>query len=140
MVNSVSGVSFRGDTAAVSNQDLINAPGKYTTTAEIPADSFEKEGVPKKSRKKGIIATLGLALAAFAGLGWAVKTGKLKKVEAPEGFFKKAWSYVQNAAHWVGEKAGKCWDSVRGLFGKKSDDLAEAAEKAADDVAEAVAK
>ena len=139
MVNSVSGVSFRGDAAAVSNQDLINAPGKYTT-AEIPADSFEKEGAPKKSKKTGIIATLGLALAAFAGLGWAVKSGKLTKAEAPEGFFKKAWAYVQNAAHWVGEKAGNCWDTVAGWFGKKAGDAAEATAKVADDAAEAAAK
>lgn len=141
MVNSISGVGFRGDTAAVSNQDLINAPGKYTTTAEIPADSFEKEGASKKSKKVGILATLAVALAAFAGLGYAVKSGKLTKVtDMPEGFFAKTWAHIKNAAHWVGNGAGKCWDTVAGWFGKGADDVAKAAEKAADDVAEAATK
>lgn len=40
MINSVSGVSFRGDVAPAQNmQDLINAPGQYTTqVADAPAD------------------------------------------------------------------------------------------------------
>ena len=43
MINSVSGVNFRGDDATAQNsQDLINAPGQFATPVDdVPADSFE---------------------------------------------------------------------------------------------------
>ena len=142
MINSVSNVSFRGETAGVNAQDLINSQGKYTTVTEVPADSFQKEGAQEK--KKGgygaLIGTLLVALATFAGLGYAVKKGHLEKVEVPaEGFFAKAKAHIKNGATTVGEWAGKCWDTVAGWFGKgakevteKADDATKAAEKAAE--------
>ena len=48
MINSVSGISFRGDVAPAN--DLISAPSKFSNPApqaEAPADSFEKAGEKK---------------------------------------------------------------------------------------------
>ena len=131
MINSVSGVSFRGE--AVNSQDLFNAPGKYavpTTVADAP-DSFEKQGKEKKKGGHGILATLAVALAAFAALGIAVKKGHLEKVEINEadGFFKKALQKGQNLAHTVGEYAVKAWDATGGKLFKRG---AEAAEEVAE--------
>lgn len=146
MINSVSGVSFGNNVNAT--QDLINSPGKYTnvTTPEVPADSYESTE-KKSSAKKGIIATLLIGLAAFAGLGYAVKSGKLSKVtEMPEGFFNKAWAKTKNVGHSIGKAAANCWDTVAGWFGKgakaaekATKEGSDAANKVADEVAEAAA-
>ena len=86
MLNSVSGVNFKGDVTPNPNiQDLISSPGQYASLAEeAPVDSFEKTGTEKehKSKAPAIITTIvGLAAAAYVGLGIAVGKGKLKKVE-----------------------------------------------------------
>ena len=103
MINSVSGVNFRGDVAPAQNsQDLINAPGQFATpVADVPADSFEKEGAEKKkSKAPAIIGTIvGLAALAYAGLGLAVGKGKLNKVVAQEGKELKLTDKAINVFH-----------------------------------------
>lgn len=125
MINSVPNLSFRGDVA--NAQDLINSPGQFASPAqiaELPPDSFEFEGQEKKkSGAKGILTTLALGLAAFAGLGYAVKKGHLEKpvINEADGFFKKLWPQTKNLAHTVGEYAVKAWDNTLGkLLTKKS--------------------
>ena len=135
MINSVSGVSFRGE--AVNSQDLFNAPGKYATPAtgaDAPADTFEAHGKEKKKGGHGILATLAVALAAFTALGIAVKKGHLEKVEINEadGFFKKALQKGQNLAHTIGEYAVKAWDATGGKLFKKGAEAAEATEEVAE--------
>jgi len=125
MINSVSNLSFRGE--AVNAQDLINSPGAFSLpaqTAELPPDSFEMQGTEKKkSAAKGLLATLAVALAAFAGLGYAVKKGHLVKptINEADGFFQKLWPRTENLGHTIGEYAVKAWDNTLGkLFAKKS--------------------
>lgn len=125
MINSVPNLSFRGE--VTNAQDLINSPGQFATPAQIadlPPDSFEMQGEEKKkSRAKGVIATLGLALAAFAGLGYAVKKGHLEKpiINEADGFFKKLWPQTKKLGHTIGEYAVKAWDNTLGkLFTKKA--------------------
>lgn len=125
MINSVSNISFRGGVA--NTQDLINSQGKFTSygsISDVPSDSFENGGVEKnKSGVKGLLVTLALGLAAFAGLGYAVKKGHLEKnvINDADGFFKKLWQNTKNLGCTVGEYAGKAWDNTLGkLFTKKS--------------------
>lgn len=125
MINSVSNLSFRGE--AVNAQDLINSPGQFASpaqTAELPPDSFELEGQEKKkSGAKGLVGALLVGLAAFAGLGYAVKGKHLEKVDIKEAdnFFKKLWPRTKNLGHTIGEYAVKAWDNTLGkLFTKKS--------------------
>lgn len=140
MINSVSGVSFRGDVAPAQNsQDLINAPGQFATpVADVPADSFEKEGAEKKkSKAPAIIGTIvGLAALAYAGLGLAVGKGKLNKVVAQEGKELKLTDKAINVLHGIGENAKGVWDSIASKFGKKGataeTKAADGAEKAAE--------
>lgn len=124
MIDAVSKVSFRGDAGA----DLINAPGKYSVPAqvtEMPADSFETTG-EKKSKKglKAFLATAAIALLAFAGLGYAVKSGKLTKVDEivkDANFYTRAVYHIRNAAAKVGGWAESCYYSIAGLFGRKTE-------------------
>lgn len=125
MINSVSNLSFRGE--AVNSQDLINSPGQFASpaqVAELPPDSFEFEGQEKKkSGAKGLVGALLVGLAAFAGLGYAVKGKHLEKVDIKEAdnFFKKLWPRTKNLGHTIGEYAVKAWDNTLGkLFTKKS--------------------
>lgn len=129
MINSVPKVNFCA-AEAVNAQDLLNSPGQFATpaqTAELPPDSFERQGAEEKTSKSGaqkaIIGTLVAGLAAFAGLGYAVKKGKLDSanVELAEGFFNKAWARTKNLGHTIGEYAVKAWDNTLGkLFTSKS--------------------
>ncbi len=118
MISAINNVSFG------NNQDLINSPGQFTTmpaTPEMKPDSFEMEGEKKKSHTglKVLIGTALVALAAFIGLGVAVKKGNLKAVEVPtEGFMAKTKAQAQNFGVKVGEAAEKCYDKVAGWFGK----------------------
>ena len=132
MINSVSGVSFRGE--ALNTQDLINAPGKYAAPADVAVDSFEKQGKAKKKGGRGLLATAAVALAAFVALGVAVKKGHLERVEINEanGFFKKLLQKGQNLAHTIGEYAVKAWDATGGKLFKKGAEAAEATEEVAE--------
>ena len=130
MIGAISNVSFKGEA------DLINAPGKYSIqprTEEMPADSFEK-----KSNKAAVAAGVGaLALiAAAVGLGYAVKTGKIAKVEnadAIEKTYDKLKAKATNLAVSIGEQVNKCYDNTIGKwFGKKAEQTAEAVEEAAE--------
>ena len=144
MISAVSNVSFRGDAGA----DLISAPGKFSAqapVADMPADSFESTG-EKKSKKglKAALITAGLALAAFVGLGYAVKSGKLKHVDIAEGdgFFKSLWTRTKNVGAKIGGWAESCYNTVAGWFGhegKKAADAAEAATEAVTEAAEGAA-
>lgn len=113
MINSVSGVSFRGD-APVNAADLINSPGKFTTAgvnSDVSADSFEKKGEHQKSHKGAVIGTIiGLLAAAYIGLGIAVHKGKLSKIDNPEGIMQK----TKNFFHKIGESADELWKKIRG--------------------------
>lgn len=127
MISSVSNISFKSNA-----QDLINSPGAFATQApkaEAAADEFV--GKKKSKSAAGLITTLVVALAAFAGLGYAVKSGKLTKVENAEKFMDK---YIKNPAAKVGGWAETCWNKITGLFGGKK-----AAEKAADAAQDAAA-
>ena len=129
MINSVSGVSFRGE--ALNTQDLINAPGKYAAPADVAVDSFEKQGKAKKKGGRGLLATAAVALAAFVALGIAVKKGHLERVEINEanGFFSKLLQRGKNLATTVGEYAVRAWDATAGrLFNKGASDVAETIE------------
>ncbi len=114
MISSVSNVNFRGETA-VSAQDLINSPGKYSVApqakTDVPEDSFEKsEGKKNKSNTGAIIGTAAALLAvAYATLGVMVHKGKLEKIEAPEGFMQKVKNFFYN----VGESADNLWGKIR---------------------------
>ena len=124
MISAVSKISFRGE----GTQDIINAPGKFSaqpSITEVPADSFEKsDSEGSKSGWKKLLAVAIVALAAFAGLGYAVKAEKLAKVDIDKlenaNFFGKAWARIKNGCFWVGEKAEGCYDAIAGLFNKES--------------------
>lgn len=134
MIDAVSNVNFRGEAANV--QDLINAPGKFSSQAPLPAaaaDSFERADSEEKKSGNGLAIAIGAAvaaLAAFAGLGYAVRKGHLEKVDVNnvEGFFNKAWARIKNAGAYVGEKANSCYDTVAGWFGKEAKDVKAKAE------------
>lgn len=118
MISAVNGVSFG------NSQDLINSPGQFTTmapTPEMKPDSFEMEGEKKKSHTglKVLLGTAIVALAAFIGLGVAVKKGSLTKVEVPaEGTIAKAQAKVKNFGVKVGEKAADWYESIMKMFGR----------------------
>lgn len=130
MIDAVSKVSFRGE--ATGAQDLINAPGKFTAQAPIPeaqADSFAKSGAEENKKSgSGLTAAICTAIAAiaiFAGLGYAVKNGKLEKVDLAktEGFFNKTIARIKNAGVYIGEKANSCYETVAGWFGREAKDV-----------------
>lgn len=111
MINSVSGISFRGETA-LNSADLINSPGKYTKTkarADMPSDAYEPSE-KKKSHKGTVLGIIGLLAAAYIGLGIAVHKGAITKVENPEGIMQK----VKNFFCSIGENADNLWSKIRG--------------------------
>lgn len=124
MLNSVSGVSFKGDTTAANVQDLINSSGLYANSvAEMPPDSFERFGgeKEKKSKAPAIIASIvALTAAAYVGLGLAVGKGKLNKVVPKDGAELKFMEKAKNFLYDVGENAKGLWNKIRG---KKTEDV-----------------
>ncbi len=124
MISSVSNINFRGDAAPVNHQDLINSPGKFTTTqppkADAPADSFEKkdgaEGAEKKKSKAPAIigSIVGLLALTYIGLGIAVGKGKLTKAVAEEGKELGFMGKVKNFFVSIGENAENLWNRIRG--------------------------
>ena len=111
MINSVSGISFRGE-AVLNAADLINSPGKYTTSEvkkDLPSDSYEPQE-KKKSHKGAAIATIiGLLTAAYVALGFAVNKGAIKKIDNPEGIIQKAKNFFYS----IGENADNLWAKIR---------------------------
>ena len=128
MINSVSGISFRGDVAPAN--DLINAPSKFSNPApkaEVSADSFEKAGEKKKSKAPAIIGGLIAAAAvATAALGFLVGKGKLTKVVAEEG---KNLSFLNKAQNFVYDMGEKVANWLPKVF-KGTEKAAEAASEA----------
>ncbi len=135
MISSVSNINFRGESVPVNPQDLINQPGKFTTTApaadaakaEAPADSFEKEGAPvdgeqkSKSHAAAIIGTVvGLLALAYIGLGVAVGKEKLVKVPEIKGQPLKFKEKLQNFFYAIGDSGRNLWNKIRG---KKVEDI-----------------
>ena len=123
MISSVSSVNFRGDAAPANAQDLINSPGKFTTTqpqpADVKADSFEKEGAEKKKNKTGIVigSIVGALAVAYIALSALVHKGTLKQV--PDAGDLKFKDKVQNFFYSIGESGSKLWKKIRG----KADDV-----------------
>lgn len=61
------------------------APSTPTAATNVQGDSFEKKGKGKK-----VFGFLATAAALAAGLAYAVKSGKLAKIENPEKILDKA--------------------------------------------------
>ena len=120
MISAVSNISFRGDMPAVD----LSSPSKFTAApvADMPADRVDFSRDEEQTSKTGrniAIGTVIAALAAFAGLGYAVKTGKITEMEVPaEGFVAKSKAYINNAAHKVGSWGESCYNTVAGWFNK----------------------
>lgn len=132
MINSVSGVSFRGDVAPAGSQDLINAPSKFSA-AQAP-DSFEKSDVAPDKKKKNTALKLaggivGLAALTYAALGLAVGKGKLTKAVAEAGQEVGFMGKVKNFFVSIGENAVSMWNKV---FGKNAEKAAEAVAEGAE--------
>ena len=126
MINSVSGVSFRGDVAPAGGQDLISAPSKYSA-AQAP-DSFEKSDAVSDKKKRNTAlkiagAVVGLAALTYAALGLAVGKGKLTKAVAEAGQEVGFMGKVKNFFVSIGENAVSMWNKV---FGKNAEKAAEA--------------
>ncbi len=107
MLNSVSGVNFKGN-------PILEREGKFSqpqqpqgSAPEMPADSFEK---PKKKHTglKAFLWTVGVLAAAAVGLGVAAKKGKLTSIEAPEGFMANA----KNVCAKIGEGVAEAYDNT----------------------------
>lgn len=111
MISSVSSVNF-------GNSPIdLSSPGKFSQAqaAKAEPDAFVGK---KKSKAPVSLATLAIvALAGFAGLGYAVKSGRLAKVEGAEKFMDK----LKNVGASIGEAAQNCWNKVKGLLSKKSE-------------------
>lgn len=109
MISSVSNINFRGNEAIAPNQDLINAPGKFSAPVASEPDTFEKaEEGHKKSKAPAVIGGLiGAAALIYAGLGLAVGKGKLTKATG-EGFVAK----IQNFFHSIGKNAENMYNKV----------------------------
>lgn len=127
MINSVSGVSFKGDVTPAGSQDLINAPSKFSA-AQAP-DSFEKSDAASDKKKRNTAlkiagAVVGLAALAYAGLGLAVGKGWLTKSVAEAGKEVGFMGKVKNFFVGIGDNAVSMWNKV---FGKSAEKTAEAA-------------
>ncbi len=112
--------------------------GRRAQQAHIPqggADTVELSA--KKSKvKKGIFAAIATAVVAAGALFGLVKTGKLQKIENPQGIMDKVKNVGYNIGSYVGKGVDKCaeskvgsWikekgsaviDTVKGWFGKKA--------------------
>lgn len=149
MIGAIQSVNFKG------NEDLINAPGKFTSEpkiADMPNDSFEK-----KSNNAAVAAGIGAValLATALGLGYAVSKGhiKINKIEKAEiegmtSTWDKYWAKTKNLGNSALEQLGNLYNNTLGkLFGSASkkaegavEEAAESAEGAAERAAEAVAE
>lgn len=108
MINAVSNVNFGASTINLSD------PGKFSKPVQ-PSHQGSKS-----HKGKAALSLAVLALGAYAGLGYAVKSGKLvKSTEIPEGFFNKSWTKIKDCAFSVGETAKTCIEKIQKLFGRK---------------------
>ena len=94
-------------------QDLISREGKYTQSSQpkntdIFTDKFEKTEKKKSTGLKAVLWTIAGLAAIAVTLGWAVKSGKLSKVEKAEGILDN----VKKIGFTIGDKAAKCFDTV----------------------------
>lgn len=113
-------------------QNLISREGKYTAQqpkhADIIADKFEKTGKKKNTALKSVLWTVAGLAAVAAGLGWAVKGGKLAKIEGPE----KILDHVKNFGYTIGDKVVKSYEYATAwcvnMFKRCSHKTAEAVE------------
>ena len=118
-------------------QDLISREGKYTQSTQpkntdIFTDKFEKTEKKKSTGLKAVLWTIaGLAVIA-GGLGWAVKNGKLHKIEKADGILDKC----KKIGFTIGDKVAKGFDTAidfcKGLWnrirGNKADTAPDAAQ------------
>ena len=101
----VSGVNFGSNPIIDREGKYAQRPKSEAKTPDMPADSF---GTTKKSKKglKAALIGLGVLAAAAVGLGIAAKTGKLSKIEAPEGVL----AHTKNFFATVGQKVADGYD------------------------------
>lgn len=142
MINSVSNVSFRGETAS-DWQTLIESEGQYTQKPTAPARPDTVELSTKKEKKGGAGKTIGgiVAGVVIAGLAlFGLSRGNILKIDKEAKGLKKVGSWLAEAGEWIGKK---CIDPIVNLFkgkgGKKAADAAGDAAKGAEKTAEKAA-
>lgn len=130
MINSVSGVSFRGQ--AEDFQKLVQSEGKFSSNnaggAKLPDQPAADEVVVKKKGKAGKIIGGTLAAVVVAGLAlFGLKRGNVLKIDKDAtGIIGKSLSKLAEAGEWIGTKM---IDPLLNLFkGKKAKDAADAVE------------
>ncbi len=125
------------DATIVQPQSNSAAPAASTG---VSGDSFEKKGSGSAKKVIGFVAVIGAALAA---LGFAVKKGKLAKIELGDEakFIDKAKNALADVGEKVNEfaakgktKASDLYQTVKSKFSKAQDVVEESAEKIADEV------
>lgn len=137
MINSVSNVSFRGETAS-DWQTLIESEGQYTQKPTAPAKPDTVEFSTKKEKKGGAGKTIGgiVAGVVVAGLAlFGLSRGNILKIDKEAKGLKKVGSWLAEAGEWIGKK---CIDPiVKLLKGKGGEKAADAAGEAAKDAGKA---
>lgn len=99
------------------------APSTPAAATDVKGDQFEGGKEQKKGKAGKVIAGLiATGAAVLAGLAIAVKTGKLSKIEIPEGETATILNKVKNGAADIGQKVLDTAESlatkVKGLFHK----------------------
>lgn len=116
MISPVSSVNFGN--VAVSGQNALNRPGRYTMPENVLP-----EVKPKKKGKflKGLAKTVVAAAVIAGGLALGAKKNwfKLAPDLAKAKLMEKASHYLRVGGDFVVEKAGKIWQSVTKLVSKK---------------------
>ena len=115
MLQSVSGVNFRGD--VVNSQDLISGQGRYSTAGVVSEPDVFESSEKKSNASKGLKiagAIVALAALAWAGLGIAVgrKGSNWQKIAAEEGKELKFMQKVKNVFYEIGNSAVTAYKAV----------------------------
>jgi len=134
MIGSVSSVNF-GNTQKV---DLARRGAHDKGTQTSTRQEEYVEGKSKLGRNLAI--TAGVIVAALAGLGIAVKKGKLN---VPESEVKGFTNTIKKYAYQTGKKVSELWDNMIARFSKTAKAAGEDAAKIVDEageVAEGAAK
>lgn len=118
-------------------QDLISREGKYTQSSQpkntdIFTDKFEKTEKKKSTGLKAVLWTIAGLAAIAVTLGWAVKSGKLHKIEKADGILDQG----KKIGFTIGDKVAKGYDTAadfcKGLWnrirGNKADTAPDAAQ------------